>query len=262
MERISKVLEHSLPNTHQHLTTGQTHSVQDTRKYKPDDNCPQCHGCGFLHPLGIDGEPVYSQVVSCECYVKARMAYLNGAQYHAEQGARPAHQTFDNFLLMPGSRDAFNAAKAWVDPKAKFLWLLIYGGVGNGKSHLCNAALDVLLRRGVKAKLVTASQLLAQLRTAMSDHTTDAVMAEYQTILDLIVDDLGAGMKHPGEPASEWEWARVEELLVARYERMLPTMVVTNLDWSQLPERLASRFDDREMARRIENTAPDYRSQK
>jgi DNA replication protein DnaC len=190
------------------------------------------------------------------------MAYLNGQQYHAEQGARPAHQTFENFLLMPGSRDAFNAAKVWVDPKAAFIWLLIYGGVGNGKSHLCNAALGTLLSGGVKAKLVTASQLLAQLRIAMADHTTDAVMAGYQSVPTLIIDDLGAGMKHPGEPASEWEWARIEELLVARYERLLPTMVVTNLDWASLPERIASRFDDRAIARRVENTAPDYRREK
>lgn len=158
-----------------------------------------------------------------------------------------------------GARDARDAALAWTHPGATFIWLLIVGGVGNGKSHLCNAALLALLRRGKSAKLVTAAGILSALRVGISDHTTDAIMAEYQQIPALIIDDIGAGMKHPEEKGSEWEWARVEELLVWRYENVMPTFCTTNLQPSELPERILSRFKDGELSRIVHNAAGDYR---
>ena len=218
-----------------------------------------CHGAGFLHPLDHLGEPLYNLAVPCDCYVKSAKAYLEGKPYALAHGASPQGQTFENFLLSASTRPIFDLVKAWVDPRADFIWLIIYGGTGNGKSHLCNAALTVLLHRGQQARLVTASALLASLRRAMADHTTDDVMASYQNVAELIIDDMGAGMKHPSEKGSEWEWARIEELLVSRYDALLPTMATTNLDLAELPERIVSRFGDMACSRMVQNKAPDYR---
>ena len=259
MQRIDKVLAGSQPSTPR-LPSTQGHS--SSRSYEPQQDCPLCRGAGFVYPTGQDGEPVYNIAKPCRCLTGTVKAYTDSDQYRAGQGARPVVQTFDNFVLIHGARDSYNAAKAWTDPAADFIWLIIYGGVGNGKSHLCNAALNVLLSRGQKARLITASSLLSELRMAMSDHTTDVVMRGYQETSELIIDDLGAGMKHPNEPGSEWEWSRMEELLVSRYDGLKPTMVATNLDWSELPERIASRFQDREYARMVQNAAPDYRREK
>ena len=96
----------------------------------------------------------------------------------------------------------------------------------------------------------------------MADHTTDDVMASYQNVSELIIDDMGAGMKHPSEKGSEWEWARIEELLVSRYDALLPTMATTNLDLADLPERIVSRFGDVVCSRMVQNKALDYRAQK
>ena len=208
-----------------------------------------------MHPLGPDGEPHYHLGVPCPCYLAAAKAYISGNKYRAGQGARPVTQTFDNFTLIHGARESYEAAKAWTNPGADFIWLLIYGGTGNGKSHLCNAALDTLLSRGQKAKLITANGLFAELRMAMSDHTTDAVMLGYQQTAELIIDELD-------EECSEWEWARLQELLIARDDAKKATMVATNLDWCDLPERIGSRFQDREYARMVQNAAPDYRREK
>jgi len=202
---------------------------------------------------------MYHLVVPCDCYVKSAKAYLDGKPYAASRGAGPKTQTFDNFLLSASTRPVFNAVKKWTDPSADFIWLLIYGGTGNGKSHLCNAALGALLHKGQQARFVTASAFVASLRRAMADHTTDDVMASYQNVADLIIDDLGAGMKHPCERGSEWEWARIEELLVSRYDALLPTMATTNLDLADLPERISSRFGDMACSRMVQNKASDYR---
>ena len=265
MQHISKVLDGSQPSTRQPENTPGRSLGNDGRAYRPDYRCPKCRGAGFVHPLGPDGEPHYHLSIPCQCYKDSVKAYLAGHEYQAGQGARPGGQTFDNFSLTigpGGARDAFTAVKAWAGPAADFIWLLIYGGTGNGKSHLCNAALRALLSRGVRARLVTASGFVAGLRIAMDDHKTDSLMAEYQSVPVLIIDDLGAGMKHPDEKGSEWEWSRVEELLVSRLDALLPTMCTTNLDETALPERIASRFSDQAYARSIHNAAKDYRREK
>ena len=225
--------------------------------------CAICHDLEWLHPLGPDGEPQYHLAVPCGCLIRAMQQRASSPEYQRQQGARPAAQKFDNYRvdLKGGNRDAYVATKAWAET-TPFVWLLIYGGVGNGKSHLCNAALLTLLGRGVKAKLVTAAGILSALRRGIETHTTDDLMAEYQQMPTLIIDDLGAGMKHPSEKGSEWEWARMEELLVFRYENVMPTMFCTNLDLPDLPERIRSRFGDRELSRIVENKAEDYRGQK
>jgi len=64
------------------------------------------------------------------------------------------------------------------------------------------------------------------------------------------------------ESGTDAQAANMEDILVTRYENLLPTMMTTNMDWSQLPERIASRFDDRQLSRRVHNEAPDYRGQK
>jgi len=226
--------------------------------------CSICKDSEWLHPTGPDGEPQYHLAVPCQCFIEAQRRRLESPVYQRQQGARPVEQTFDNFRVPPqgGNRDARDAARAWTDPRATFIWLLIYGGTGNGKSHLCNAALLALLNRGVQARLTTASTILQSLRAGIQDHTADDRMQSYQQAPVLIIDDIGAGMKHPTEKGSEWEWARLEEILVYRYENVLPTMATTNLQPSGLPERIASRFKDTGMSRIVHNAGGDYRGQK
>ena len=223
--------------------------------------CSNCRDQGWLHPTGVDGEPVYSQAVPCDCLLEKQRRHIQSTDYQRAHGVK-GKQAFDNFVVsVRGARDAYDFTKQWTERK-EFIWLLIYGGTGNGKTHLCNAALVELLNRGVQARLITASTFLSVLRKSMSDHTTDNVMTEYQQVGTLIIDDLGAGMKHPSEKGSEWEWGRIEELLVYRYENALPTMCATNLDCPQLPERIASRFGDTLMSRMVQNAAPDYRRER
>jgi len=257
MKKAAAVLAPYLRNTSS-LQSTQDHSL------KTEYRCSICKDKEWLHPTGPDGEPQYHLAIPCQCLKDRLRRQMESPVYQRQQGARQVEQTFDNFRVPPkgGSRDARDAAHAWTDARATFIWLLIYGGTGNGKSHLCNAALRALLGRGVSARLTTAATILQALRTGIQDHTADERMQGYQQVPTLIIDDLGAGMKHPEERGSEWEWARLEEILVYRYENVLPTMCTTNLQPSELPERIASRFNDTAMSRIVHNAGGDYRGQK
>lgn len=215
--------------------------------------CELCNGAGFVHPIGIGG-PDYSRTVPCQCALELARRVLGSPDYLTQCGGSPDH-TFESFIPVEGTECVLELVQAWIDPRATFVWLLVYGGLGNGKSHLCGAALSALLQRGANARLITAASFFASLRVGMNDHSTDAIMAGYQGLPHLIIDELS-------ENTSEWEWGRIEELLVARYEALRPTMMTTNLDLSQLPGRIASRFGDRAIARIVQNEGGDYRGTK
>lgn len=259
MQRAAAVLAPYLKGTN----TSQRQSTLG-RSYETEYKCAICKDREWLHPTGQDGEPQYHLAVPCRCLQDRLRRQMESPEYRMLQGAKAEEQTFDNFRVPPkgGNREARDAARAWTDARATFIWLLIYGGTGNGKSHLCNAALRALLGRGVSARLTTAATILQSLRTGIQDHTADERMQSYQQAPVLIIDDIGAGMKHPNEKGSEWEWARLEEILVYRYENVLPTMATTNLQPSELPERIASRFKDSGMSRIVHNAGGDYRGQK
>ena len=140
--------------------------------YRPREDCPACHGAGFLHPM--DGPNVlYWKIIPC---------YAPGCLLDSIRGGQPtsAAQTFDNFVSVAGAEKAFKAAKALASGEASFIWLLIYGQPGNGKTHLCNAVLRAVHDRGLKAQMVLAGDLFSTLREAMRDHTTDTALRRYK----------------------------------------------------------------------------------
>ena len=98
--------------------------------------------------------------------------------------------------------------------------------------------------------------MLSELRKAVRGDGMDVALDEFKEAGYLIIDDFGI------EKGSDWEKATIDDLMVTRYEQLRPTMVTTNLEPSELPVRMRSRFEDTEYARIVPNNAPDYRGQK
>ena len=213
--------------------------------YKPNPYCSDCKGAGFLHPRYPDGVVNYRGCVPCRCLLDS----IHGKQPQLLQ-------TFENFNIVPGTEKAFKAAKALAYGEAKFIWLLIHGDPGNGKTHLCNAIVKVTRERGVNVRMVLAADLFAMLREGIEGHQTDLMMRRYKDIDFLAIDDYGV------EYGSDWEAAKFDEIMTSRYATAKPTVLITNKDLKELPERVQSRFMDKVMARAIHNSAGDYRSRR
>ena len=235
----------------------------DGMSYRPKADCPRCKGYGFVHPQDMAGRPVFRELVPCpepDCMKDSVAAYQASVARAAECALTNPGQTFDSFRILRGKNDdVCRRVKSWAEDEGDYVWVVVYGGTGNGKSHLCNAALKRLIERGVPVHSMTASTFLQRLRLAMAEHQMDALMQECQTIAAFILDDLGTGMKRPDDPAGEWEWARIEELLVSRYDTRRRTMIVTNLDPADMPDRIASRMKDWRLVRMALNMGPDMR---
>ena len=142
------------------------------------------------------------------------------------------------------------------------LWqmLLCYGGVGNGKTHLCEATSISLYKRHTFCRVLTMARIMRTLKECMGPErltSYDELMDRYCRCSHLIVDDVGMGGS-----GSEWEFGQLEEIVVARYRENLFTIMTTNRDLTELPERVVSRFRDPDVGRIVLNSGADFRKLK
>ncbi len=134
--------------------------------------------------------------------------------------------------------------------------LLIYGTPGNGKTHLCDATIVELLKRGIDCRLWTVSDLVSKLKESIPENTTELMISKLKMLPALILDEWGQNY------GSDWEVQKLEEIVIARDREGLITIITTNLELEKMPERVISRARDATQARVILNSASDYRPKK
>ena len=181
----------------------------------------------------------------------------NKEQLTQALGVTSLDNTFDNFKPRPGTEQALAAFRAVLDGP-EFM-LLCYGGVGNGKTHLCEAAAIELYKRGKFCRVMKMPEMLSTLRLAINNPEMDydTILGNYCYAERLIMDDIGAG-------GSDREFGdRILETIVgARYGRQLLTIMTSNREFSELPERVQSRFEDAVTSYLVLNEGADYRPKK
>jgi len=189
-------------------------------------------------------------------------------------GVASLENTFENFDLVPGTEKVLAAFKALASGKTLWKILLVYGGTGNGKTHLCDAAVIALYKREIRCRVLTMAGIMQALKNAMEHdrHGNEGKpWTPYAELLNdfggrdyLIIDDVGMGGS-----GSTWEWGQLEEIIGVRYHENLFTILTSNLDIKQdpknkeipfLPERIVSRFRrDPSIGRLILNKGPEYK---
>ena len=202
-----------------------------------------------------DGKPDYSTVINCRakgCFEEKRRAYQATSDYARMRGVSKFH-TFEDFDLVLGIEATLAAFKDIAFNEEAPPFLFVYGTTGNGKTHLCEATTIELLKRGIDCRLWTVPDMVSKLKQSIPDNTTEALMESLKVIPALILDEWGQNY------GSEWEEQKLEEIVIARERAELITIITSNLEPDQLPDRIASRFRDRVLARLIDNKAPDYR---
>ncbi|WP_313417075.1 ATP-binding protein [Pseudomonas oryzihabitans] len=156
--------------------------------------------------------------------------------------------TFDSFVATePKAAKVLAACRGYADDFPR-VWdagrcLILLGGVGTGKSHLaCAIAQAVIRQHGAQALVVTAAAIVRQAKATMAkgaQHTEADVIAELVAASLLIIDEVGA------QRGSEYELGLMHEVIAGRYDRMLPTVVVSNLADDGLAEYIGTRAVDR-----------------
>ena len=202
-----------------------------------------------------EGKPRGYEAVHCGapgCMAESYHAYRNGEPFLRKLGIKK-NQTFETFRKIPEALESFNAARDFAEGKAENIFLLVYGGVGCGKSHLCNAVAVSLSERNVPFIFKESDDLLSLLRASIGDGNTEKEIQNIKDTPVFILDD------YKPDRDSTWAISRIEEIISYRYNALAMTLVTTNLQSSQLPERIFSRFSEIGTSKKVLNAAPDYR---
>lgn len=225
-----------------------TWSDAEQPESSPSSECPICKGAGFIHPLLPSGKPDFSRVITCRCIRKELDEEHQTRLLRYSNLGSLTRFTFDN--LIPQGRiggpvnqkqfsRAYDAAKAFAaEPKG---WLILVGPSGCGKTHLAAAIANECPSHGYPVFFVTTPDLLDHLRSAFSPSSEipyDELFDRVSNTPLLVLDDLGIQASTP------WAKEKLDQLLNHRFNRELPTVIVTIVPIEQLEERIRARLTD------------------
>ena len=135
-------------------------------------------------------------------------------------------------------------------------WLVFSGPTGVGKTHLASGITQRLYHNH-DVVYVRAQQMLNTLLNSFRASSESESFLQLFTRLSevdvLVLDNLGS------ENDTKWNRATLEELLVARHDSRLPTVVTTSYDLSEEIGPIASRLNDATFSTVICLTGDDFR---
>jgi len=113
--------------------------------------------------------------------------------------------------------------------------ILLFGSIGTGKTYIsCAFAIELIHKKQKHVKYITEYELLSLY--------FEKEYQEFRNCRDstiLILDEIGKRV------LVDWQRIQLEELLSFRYNKMLPTIYITNLEQKEFKEFLGNRLADR-----------------
>ena len=164
-----------------------------------------------------------------------------------------ARYVFDTFIVGTANQLAYAAAReVAAAPGQRYNPLLIYGGVGLGKTHLLHAIGHEARQRGLAVAYVTAERFTNEIIEAIRQRTTEAFRARYRAVDVLLVDDV---QFIAGKESTEEEFFHTFNALHEADKQIVLTSDRVPQAMHHLHDRLRSRFQWGLIA---DVHAPDY----
>ncbi|QHW68477.1 ATP-binding protein [Raoultella ornithinolytica] len=121
--------------------------------------------------------------------------------------------------------------------------LVMTGNCGTGKNHLAISTAKAIIRNHLaRVEITDVMRVMRAVKSTWrhNSETTEDVVLEHYTSLDLlIIDEVGVQF------GSASELAILQEIVNARYESVLPTILISNLTFEQLKDSIGERIVDR-----------------
>jgi DNA replication protein DnaC len=142
-----------------------------------------------------------------------------------------------------GQGDVLEAAKRFVDTAGKGSGgLILLGQVGAGKTHVALAILNAFLKEGMSGRYYTLSSLLRTIRESWKRTvpvTELEILQKLWTVGLLVIDEIGV------TKVQDAEYASLTDIVSGRYDRRLPTILISNLNLERFTAEVGDRVVDR-----------------
>ena len=229
--------------------------------YKAEDGLLHCKVCKqpVQHRLEICGK-VHLVRCLCQCdeermkrqeeeerRQKERM-YIASLKANGIQEQYFYSWTFQNAEQNNDIRMARRYVDQWEQVKEKNLGLILWGGVGTGKTYIAACIANALIEQKVPVLMTNFSKVLNQMGALYSGERYKYI-SDFSKFPLLIIDDLGV------ERSTEYVREQMFAIIDERYKANLPLIVTTNLTIDELssPKDVA---DARIYSRLLEMCAP------
>ncbi len=156
-------------------------------------------------------------------------------------GLNPVY-TFDNFAVSSTNQIAYAAAQAIAEEQSRaYNPLVLYGGVGVGKTHLSQAAARRMLEMNMDRKVCfsTSEHFMNELIESIQQRTTAKFRAKYRKLDVLIVDDI---QFIAGKNTAQEEFFHTFNSVVSSGGQIILTSDRPPAEIQKLEDRLRSRF--------------------
>lgn len=168
---------------------------------------------------------------------------VNGADGHRRlvDGLKPEF-LFSNFVEGKSNQLAFAAARQVAEnPGGSYNPLLIYGGVGLGKTHLVHAVGNVIGERlDARVTYLPAMDFVRNMVSAIRHNRMEEFNQHYRSFDALLVDDI---QFFAGKSKSQEEFFHAFDALLQGGHQIILTCDRYPREVDGLPERLTSRFE-------------------
>ena len=135
--------------------------ASDSNKYE----CQICQDSHFIHPVKDDGKPDYSSVIPCQCVAEKleREKYQRMLRI-CELPPGTEQMNFDNFVVYPDLKEAYEAALAMAEGRSATNWLTFMSDTDRGKTHLLVSICRHWIEQRKPARYAYVPLLLDELR--------------------------------------------------------------------------------------------------
>jgi len=237
---------------------------------EPEKRCPDCgtplRSIFMDHPsyLRITGKEPHWTELPCEACERERFLRameergkdavqqrLNTLLANSMLRERFIDKTFKNFHPFGKDREkqlrvlaiARDFAGAFHHHRQAGTWFLFMGNVGTGKSHLCAAIINEVIRAGYTALFTKTPRLLREIKDTFnrdSELTQSEILRKMAKLDLLVIDEVGIQF------GTDTERMILYEILDLRYEAMRPVILTTNItDLKSMEKLLGERIIDR-----------------
>lgn len=126
----------------------------------------------------------------------------------------------------PQMHHAHRYVEQWQTICAENLGLLLWGGVGTGKSFLAGCIANALMEQEVPVRMTNFARIMNELNSSFSGR--NAVVDRFCRYPLLIIDDFGM------ERGTEYALEQVYNIVDSRYRSQKPLIVTTNLPLDEI----------------------------